>query len=252
MKKLIVFDLDGTLADSKSALDAEMSTLLHDLLGIVQVAVISGGDWPQFEKQVLANLPHDQRLTHLSLLPTCGTKFFRYTGEWKQIYAENFTAQEKERIVGGLNKAVEVAGLKVDKVWGEVIEDRGSQITFSALGQQAPLEEKDGWDPEYAKRKKIKAILDTLIPEFSVRMGGATSIDVTKPGIDKAYGIGKLRDILSIALKEMIFIGDALFPGGNDYPAKEAGVVSIPVRGPQETKRVIEAIIACLDSGQRT
>ena len=102
------------------------------------------------------------------------------------------------------------------------------------------------WDPDFAKRKKIKTILDTLIPEFSVRLGGATSIDVTKPGIDKAYGIGKLRDILGIRLKEMIYVGDALFPGGNDYPAKQAGVISIPVRDPNETKRVIETIIACL------
>jgi len=45
-------------------------------------------------------------------------------------------------------------------------------------------------------------------------MGGATSIDVTKPGIDKAYGIGKLRDILGISLSEMIFIGDACSPAG--------------------------------------
>ena len=79
-------------------------------------------------------------------------------------------------------------------------------------------------------------------------MGGATSIDVTKHGIDKAYGIRKLRDVLDIAIEEMIFIGDALFPGGNDYPAKEAGVVSIRVRDPNETKLVIETIIACLGS----
>jgi HAD superfamily hydrolase (TIGR01484 family) len=153
--------------------------------------------------------------------------------------------------VSSLKKAVEETGFQAKKVWGEAIEDRGSQITFSALGQQAPLEEKKKWDPDFAKRKKIKAILDTLIPEFSVHMGGATSVDVTKPGIDKAYGIGKLRDVLGISLKEMIFIGDALFPGGNDYPAEEAGVVSIPVRGPHETKRVVETIIACLsDHGQ--
>jgi phosphomannomutase len=88
-----------------------------------------------------------------------------------------------------------------------------------------------------------------LIPEFSVHLGGSTSIDVTKPGIDKAYGIGKLRDVLGIAIKEMIFVGDAIFPGGNDYPAKQAGVVSIEVRDPDETKRVIEAIIACLGDG---
>jgi HAD superfamily hydrolase (TIGR01484 family) len=248
MKKLIVFDLDGTLAESKSSLDPEMSDLLHQLLAIVAVAVISGGGWPQFEKQLLSDLPHDERLANLSLLPTCGTKFFRYSGDWKQLYSEDFTSAEKQKIFAALNKAVEQAGFKVDKVWGEVIEDRGSQITFSALGQQAPLEEKDKWDPGFTKRKKIKGILDTLIPEFSVRMGGATSIDVTKPGIDKAYGIRKLRDILRIALKEMIYIGDALFPGGNDYPAEEAGVASIPVRGPDETRAVTKAIIACLET----
>ena len=99
MKKLVVFDLDGTLAESKSSLDAEMSKLLHDLLGVVKVAVISGGDWPQFEKQVLSHLPHDQRLENLSLLPTCGTKFFRYSGDWKKIYSEDFTADEKKKII---------------------------------------------------------------------------------------------------------------------------------------------------------
>jgi phosphomannomutase len=250
VKKLIVFDLDGTLAESKSALDQGMAALLHALLGVVKVAVISGGDWPQFEKQLLSNLPHDERLANLSLLPTCGTKFFKYTADWKKLYSEDFTADAKQKIISSLKKAVAEAGFQVDRVWGEVIEDRGSQITFSALGQQAPLEEKDKWDPDYAKRKKIKAILDTLIPEFSVRMGGATSIDVTKPGIDKGYGIKKLRDLLGISLKEMIFIGDALFVGGNDYPALEVGVVSIPVRGPQETKPVTEAIIACLGGDQ--
>jgi phosphomannomutase len=247
MKKLIVFDLDGTLAESKSTLDDRMASLLHDLLGIVKVAVISGGDWPQFEEQVVSHLPHDENLANLSLLPTCGTKFFRYAGSWTKLYSEDFTAAEKEKIIASLNRAVSEAGFRVEKFWGPAIEDRGSQITYSALGQQAPLEEKQKWDSDFAKRKKIKAIVDGLIPEFSVRMGGATSIDVTKPGIDKGYGIGKLRDILGISLQEMIFIGDALFPGGNDYPAQQAGVVSIAVRGPSETKPVTEAIIACLN-----
>jgi hydroxymethylpyrimidine pyrophosphatase-like HAD family hydrolase len=133
-----------------------------------------------------------------------------------------------------------------------VIEDRGSQITFSALGQQAPLEEKQKWDPDYSKRRKIKEVLERLLPEFSVRMGGATSIDITRPGIDKAYGIQKLRDTLSVSLGEMIFIGDALFPGGNDYPAEQAGVVSIAVKGPEETMKLIQAIIACLGGDQKS
>ena len=246
MKKLIVFDLDGTLAESKAPIDDETSARLCDLLGVVRVAVISGGDWPQFEAQVLSRLPHDDRLKRLSILPTCGTKYFRYDGGWKKIYSEDFTGEEREAIIASLHKALDESGFKAGKVWGNLIEDRGSQITFSALGQQAPLEVKKTWDPDFAKRKKIKVVLDGLIPDFSVRLGGATSIDVTKPGIDKAYGIRKLRDVLGIPIPEMIFVGDALFPGGNDYPAKEAGAVSIRVRDPEETKRVCEAVIACL------
>ncbi len=246
MKKLVVFDLDGTLAPSKSSLDAEMAALLTKLLGILKVAVISGGNWPQFQKQVLSHLASDDRLKNLSLLPTCGTQFYRYEAGWEKLYAEDFTTEQKEKIIRSLKKAIEESGLKPAKVWGEVIEDRGSQITFSALGQQASLKEKVKWDPDFTRRKKMKVILDALIPEFSVRLGGATSIDVTKHGIDKAYGIGKLRDVLGIAIEEMIFVGDALFPGGNDYPAEQAGVVSIRVKDPDETKRVVETILACL------
>jgi HAD superfamily hydrolase (TIGR01484 family) len=246
MKRLIVFDLDGTLAESKASIDAEMAQLLNSLLGIVKVSVISGGAWLQFEKQVLAHLFRDQRLKNLSLLPTCGTKFYKYDTKWELLYSEDFTAGEKTKIIRSIEQATDAPDLKPGRTWGDLIEDRGSQITFSGLGQQAPLEEKQSWDPDFAKRKKIKAFLDKLIPEFSVRLGGATSIDVTKPGIDKAYGIRKLRDVLDIPISEMIFVGDAIFPGGNDYPAKEAGALCIRVRDPDETKRVIESICACL------
>ena len=115
------------------------------------------------------------------------------------------------------------AGYTAEARWGEPIEDRDSQITFSALGQGAPLNEKETWDPDFAKRKAIKAILAPLIPEFSIQLGGSTSIDVTRPGIDKAYGVRKLHETLGIAIADMIFVGDAIFPGGSDYPAKQAG-----------------------------
>lgn len=248
MKRLIVLDLDGTIAESKSALDDEMSALVRDLLSVVKVAVISGGDWPQFEKQLLSNLPADANLGNLSLLPTCGTKFYKFESTWKKLYSEDFTKTEKEKVVGALKRAIVRA--KDEVIWGEQIEDRGSQVTFSALGQRAPLEEKRKWDPDFSKRKQMKVSLDEALPEFSVRLGGTTSVDVTKKGIDKAYGIRKLRGIVGVTIDEMMFVGDALFPGGNDYPAKEAGVYSIQVRDPNETKRVIETIIGCFASGQ--
>jgi HAD superfamily hydrolase (TIGR01484 family) len=238
--------LDGTLAPSKSSLTPKTADLLHDLLDIVKVAVISGGAWAQFEKQLLTDLPKGSLLANLSLLPTCGTKFFQYKAKWTELYSEDLTAEQKKKIIDALDKAANEGCYHADKVWGKMIEDRGSQVTFSALGQQAPLPEKEKWDPDFAKRKKITAVLKTLIPEFSVRVGGSTSIDVTKPGIDKAYGIGKLRDTLHLSLEEMVYVGDALFPGGNDYAAEKAGVVSIPVKGPDDTNMVIMTMLACL------
>lgn len=245
MKRLVVFDLDGTLAESKSAIDPEMARLLEGLLAVVRVAVISGGGWPQFQKQLLSQLTSADRWPRLSLLPVCGTKFYEYSTGWTRLYADDLSDEEKAQINAGLHHMIESMDHRPTKIWGDIIEDRGSQITFSALGQQAPLDAKSTFDPDFSKRAAMKTQLDAEIPEFSVRLGGTTSIDITKPGVDKAYGIRKLRGILGIDLDEMIFIGDALFPGGNDYPVKAVGVESIATKDPSETKRLIETMVAC-------
>jgi HAD superfamily hydrolase (TIGR01484 family) len=158
LKKLVVFDLDGTLAESKAAIETQMAELLNKLIQVAKVAIISGGDWPQFQKQVLSKLPQKQFLKNLIILPTCGAKYYQYRSGWKQLYAENFTKIEANRIIDNLQKAVAGSGLKIEKTWGEQIEDRGSEITFSALGQQAPLNEKRKFDPDFAKRRKIKIL----------------------------------------------------------------------------------------------
>jgi HAD superfamily hydrolase (TIGR01484 family) len=246
MKELIIFDLDGTLAESKAPMDPAMAALFGDLLVKLKVAVISGGAWPQFEKQVLARLPAAAPLERLSILPTCGTKFYRFEGEWIRLYSEDFSPEDRELIIQSLNTALDQSGFRPDRHWGDLIEDRGSQITLSVLGQEAPLDAKSVWDPDFAKRRKMKAILEPLIPGFAINMGGSTSIDITGKGIDKAYGILKLRKILGIPIQNMLFVGDALFPGGNDYPAKDAGVATIQVGTLEETKRIIEAVIACV------
>lgn len=246
MKKLVVFDLDGTLAESKAAIDKEMAALFCSLLDVARVAIISGGAWPQFEKQVIGHLPADADLSKLSILPTCGTQFYRYDNtEWKQLYAENFTDEQKKKITSSLEKAVEQSGFKAEQTWGEQIEDRESQITFSALGQKAPLDPKKAWDPDFKKRQKIKVLLEKLIPEFAINLGGATSIDITKPGIDKAYGMHKLAEVLKMEIADMLFIGDALFEGGNDHPARTTGADCIQVRDPEDTKLIIQTVITC-------
>ncbi|MEH3102726.1 MAG: HAD-IIB family hydrolase [Sphingomonas phyllosphaerae] len=246
MKKLVAFDLDGTLALSKQPLKDDMGETLADLLTVADVAVISGGDWPQFEKQVASRLPARADRSRLWLMPTTGTKLYVHKdGAWRTVYAELFDDAEKQKIITAFGESLEATGFVPERTWGERIEDRGSQITFSALGQEAPIEAKEHWDPDFAKRKVIQADLRQRLPGLAINMGGATSIDITREGVDKGYGLRKLAAESGFDLSEMLFIGDAIFPGGNDYPAHEAGVDCVRVRDPQETISVVTAIVAC-------
>ena len=65
--KLIIFDLDGTLTESKQPLTGEMAALVAKLLAVKKVAVASGGALPQFLKQVFARLPTDANFVWTSL-----------------------------------------------------------------------------------------------------------------------------------------------------------------------------------------
>lgn len=254
MKKLIAFDLDGTLAESKSPAEDRMMEDLNQLLDKFHVCVISGGKFQQFEKQLLANLNVEPtKLEKLHIMPTCGTRYYAYSladKAWKEIYAENFTEEEKKKIVHALNKGFDDLGYREKKTYGECIEDRGSQVTFSVLGQdivdvlgKEGVRQKEAWDPDNKKKNELRDYIAPLIPEFEVRVGGVTSIDVTKKGIDKAYGMKKLMEMLEIDKEDILFIGDRVQPGGNDYPVKAMGIDCLEISRWQETALAIEAIL---------
>lgn len=248
-RKVIAFDLDDTLAITKSAISDRMSELLVRLLEQYEICIISGGKFEQFKMQVVDRLeaePH--HLNRLHLMPTCGTRYYRYdelTTDWKEQYAEDLTDAEKKQVIAVLEAAAREVGLWVEEPYGEIIEDRGSQITYSALGQQAPAEKKYEWTAaNNDKRLKVRELAAERLPQLEVRAGGTTSIDVTRIGIDKAYGMEKLMAALSIAKDDILFIGDKLQEGGNDYPVKAMGVDTIEVDGWEDTALVLEGIIA--------
>ena len=81
------------------------------------------------------------------------------------------------------------------------------------------------------------------IPEFDIRAGGATSIDVTHKGIDKKYAIEQIEKYLGFSKQDMLFIGDAIFPGGNDYAVVSTGVQCIETSGPEHTQQIIEKLL---------
>jgi HAD superfamily hydrolase (TIGR01484 family) len=246
---LVAFDLDDTLAPSKAPLPDEMRLALRDLLAVTQVCVISGGQIEQFRSQVverLGDLPSGSA-RHLHLMPTCGTQYWRL-GETGLtcVYAEDLTDEEKQRAMSAVEEQAKRLGLWAERTWGPALEDRGSQITFSALGQQAPLDEKRAWDPTGEKKNRLRQAVQEQLPDLEVRSGGSTSVDITRRGIDKAYGMRRLAEITEVPFAETLFVGDRLDPDGNDYPVKALGVPTRAVEGWEETVGVIEGLVAAL------
>jgi phosphomannomutase len=247
---LVAFDLDDTLAVSKSRIDDRMAGLLARLLATTDVCVISGGRFEQFDVQVLRHLPIDDAgRARLHLMPTCGTRYYRWQDSgWCEVYAENFDDADKRRIIDVLERGAKELGLWEAEPWGEIIEDRGSQITFSALGQSAPVDHKYAWDPDGRKKERLRTYVADQLPDLEVRGGGSTSVDVTRRGIDKAYGMRKIMDRLGLAPEDVLFIGDRLDEGGNDYPVRALGIRCVAVTRWQDTADYVDSLVASIEA----
>ena len=119
--RLVAFDLDDTLAPSKSAIDPRIGDLLIALAERVEVAVISGGQLTQFRRQVVERLPEadPQTLEHLHLLPTCGTQYYRLRdGDVQTVYAHSLTDDEKTRALAAVEEEARRLGLWESATWG--------------------------------------------------------------------------------------------------------------------------------------
>lgn len=245
---VVAFDLDDTLAPSKSPVDPRIAQQLVDLARRVEVAVISGGQIGQFRMQVVDRLPDAaDALAHIHLLPTCGTAYYRHDGsDFALLYAHDLTDDEKARALAAIEEEATRLGYWETDTWGDILEDRGSQITFSALGQSAPVDAKKAWDPTSEKKSALRDAVAARIPDLEVRSGGSTSIDVTRKGIDKAYGMHQLAAETGIVLDDMLFYGDRLDPDGNDRPVLDMGVDCVAVTGWEDTADKLDVLIAGL------
>ena len=252
-KSLVVFDLDGTLAETKSNIKPDMSEALSRLLQEKKVAVISGGTYKQFRRQFISNLQcPTAALKNLFLFPTNATAFYHYHKGWKNVYFHSLSVAQKRKIRGAVKDVLkEIDYVPPKKIYGKTLDDRGSQMSYSFLGQDVVaklgtkgVRLKEEWTKKNTPLKlKIAGMLQARLPEFESRAAGFTTIDIVKRGIDKAYGLRQMEKHLHIPIKGMVFIGDALFPGGNDASVKKTGVQTIAVKGPQDTIAIIKKIL---------
>lgn len=241
LPQLVIFDLDGTLAVSKSPLTHDMWGLLARLLEKTKVAIITGGRYAQFIEQVFSMLPAEADKNNLFIFPTSGASYYRFLqNEWQEIYANRLSSADVSSIKKALLIAQEKAGVITEwPFWWEQAEDRETQVSWSALGQKCPPDVKATWDPEKKKRLAMLPFLEEMLPDFEIHIGGMTTIDITQKGIDKKYGIHKMHEYLGIAYEDMFFIGDAIFPGGNDYAPVEMGIAYQKTEWPEMTMDII-------------
>ena len=262
--RLVAFDLDETLAPSKSPLPAPMAAALRSLLEVVPVCIISGGQFSQFHDQVLGHLgATGDQLSRLHLMPTCGTRYYVRaplgaaaacnidSDGWRLVYANDFTPAQVAEGFAVVKAEARRLGLWEERTWGAILENRGSQITFSALGQEAPLDAKKAWDPTGEKKGRLRDAVAVRLPELEVRSGGSTSVDITPKGVDKAYGMVRLVEQTGIPLDDMLFVGDRLDAKGNDYPVKALGVPCRAVTGWEDTVGYVTALATRIAGARR-
>lgn len=245
LPRLIIFDLDSTLAYSKQPLEDEMAALLETLLEQTQVGIMSGASWEQYQAQVLPYLTPQTKRNKLLLAPTSGAAMYVYKQDtWEVAYSCAFTEKEVQEIRNAFTTALTQTGFDPDTPsYGPRIGNRETQVSFSALGQEAPLEKKKVWDPDHKKRETIVSHLTPLLPRFDIHIGGTTSIDITRRGIDKAYGIRQMCCHTGIPINEMLYVGDALYEGGNDAAVFETGIATHGVESPKDTTSFIQSLL---------
>lgn len=233
MNKLcLAFDLDDTLTYSKQNIDKRMASLLSELSSKYTIAIISGCNYEQMQNQVVYLLdPHS--VFNFHFLPTSGGQYWHAN---KCIYFrlldENEIAEAQKAFWISFNNLK----LIIPKLYGYLMENRESQLTFSMCGQNAPLKVKEEWNKKYDQKRRILAeCMQELLPNLTVRVGGKTSIDVTPKGLDKAFGLGKFLEYTKFNKEEILFFGDQLQPGGNDYSVKQMGIDCVEVSSPEDT-----------------
>jgi len=250
MKKVLAFDMDDTIAITKSPISDRMAAAFSDILENFDICVISGGKYELFQQQLINRLAvGPEKLKRLHLMPTCGTRYYRFdeaTNDWVMQYSEDLTEEERIKITNVLKESVKELGYWPENPFGQVIEDRESQVTFSGMGQEASAEIKYAWDPDRKKRLAIRELALKKIPELEIRLGGSSSIDVTRQGIDKAHGMKKLMEATGFTKEDILFFGDKLQEGGNDYPVKAFGIDSIEVTRWEDTANCLEAIVSAI------
>ncbi|MDO8510799.1 MAG: HAD-IIB family hydrolase [Nanoarchaeota archaeon] len=239
-KKVIIADVDDTICDSCQTISPEMAEQIAKMIKSgYEFAFISGTKSEDLQKMISSRLKEKHHL-----LATTGTNYTIVKGDnLSAVYNHSFQPEEKEEIVAAFKRLISHHSIKSLTTEEDQLQDRESQITLSAIGRHAPSELKAAYDPDGMKRKEWVTFLKKDLDEnkYDIWIGGTTSIDITRKGLDKEWGIRAFAQHHRIPLQTILFFGDKIHPEGNDFPATRI-VDCINVKSPKETLQHLRAI----------
>jgi len=232
-KQVIAFDMDDTLTDSRSLISDKMQEELKTLcLMGKEIVIVSGASLEQMIKQIPWLGEEGCPAYILSQSGNILTRFGNTMWERKMDWWQQLNCMEHA------TRLMSVFGVPPSVEYQDLVENRGCQITYSAIGAHAPLDKKREFDPGRTKRKRMLSIISFDFPGLVAKIAGTTSIDYTFSDGTKGDNIEKLRKLLKRKKSECLYVGDALYPGGNDESV--VGVWdTIEVGNPEDTYQLI-------------
>ncbi|MBP9749566.1 MAG: HAD-IIB family hydrolase [Candidatus Pacebacteria bacterium] len=214
----LFFDMDGTVTRSRSLIAPKMKTLLSS--GSWDIVIVSGANAEQMAFQMDG--------TPCYMLCQNGNHALR---NGVDMWKDDLTPQEVAEIeahIAALPRTWDVPDLN------DLVEYRGSQVSYSVYGHHAPVDEKERFDPDQNKRKAMLAAVPLVSETVEVKIAGTCTLDYFRKGKNKGYNVARLIEHEDWKTDECIYFGDAVYPGGNDETV--IGVIeTVGVENPDDT-----------------
>lgn len=199
----LFFDLDKTIAPARQPILPEMFELLSKRSE--DIIIVSG--------QLVEKIQWQSGGLKAYRLGQNGNE--AATPEETELWYTPLTEPQRVEILTHISELIGLLDFTPNPEWNP-IEDRGAQITFSPIGNTAPVALKMAYDPDRKKRDSLLEQMPFNSDEVVVKIGGTTSIDYFNKDNHKGTNVAKLIQLQGWNKDECIYFGDGLFPGGND------------------------------------